>query len=371
MTLLAQIIDRGSQQAPILERLRSAQKPVVIYGAGVYAYVLVRYLAAQGINAKIAMVDAAYKTEASFAGLPVVATEDTAPQLGDFSIVIGTTNYPAAIQRLQAFGASDVYAIDVPDFLNIPEPFMDRAFILAHKDDFEKALTLFDDQLSRDTFVAAINGKINEDLECIRPYVRPDHLYFTTTEFAIGDHENLLDVGGFNGDSIRDFSKITNGHFGRIISLEPFEDSFAKLEGTIQSLGLPNALPVKVGAWDEKTSLPFETKAMNIDNRIATGGASRIEVDTIDNILTHLGARVSLIKMDINGAEYRALSGAVRTISEQRPRIAVKMHVKEDFYRLPILLKAIAPDIKLYLRQRNFMSMMLVLYGIFDARPTG
>jgi len=371
VALLEQIVDRGSQQAAILERLRLTQKPVAIYGAGVYAYVLVRYLAAQGINAKIAMVDAAYKTEASFSGLPVVVTEDLAPQLDDYSIVVGTTNYPAAIARLRTLGASDIQAVDVPDFLNIPEPFMDRAFIVAHNDEFERAFALFEDQFSRDTFVAAINGKVNQDLECIRPYVRADHLYFATTEFPLGDHESLLDVGGFDGDSIRDFNRIAEGQFDRIISLEPFDDSFAKLTETIRVLGLSRALPLKVGAWDEKTTLSFETKAMDIDNRIATDGAARIEVDTIDNILTRLGATISLIKMDINGAEYRALSGAARTVREQKPRIAVKMHVKEDFYRLPILLKAIAPDIRLYLRQRNFMSMMLVLYGIFDAKPAG
>jgi hypothetical protein len=43
------------------------------------------------------------------------------------------------------------------------------------------------------------------------------------------------------------------------------------------------------------------------------------------------------------------------------------MHRKEDLFRLPILLNEVAPEMKLHLRQRNYMSMMTVLYGVFDS----
>jgi FkbM family methyltransferase len=366
MSFLERIVAGESRQGPLLQRLRESGKPVLIYGAGVYAYVLNRYLAGSGIQVAAVMVDVAYKSDPTFMGLEVVATEDTLDRIAEYEVVIGTANYPAAVEKLIGLGLRHPHVIDVPDFLNIPDGFMTIDFVMKNAEAFERAYQLFADDLSRETYVAAINTKINEDVTYLRPYVRPDHLYFTSTEFPLRDDEILLDVGGFTGDSIHEFHEITKGRYRGIISLEPFQESFARLRATVDSLGLSKVVPLKIGAWDEKAVLSFATRELRIDNRIAEDGLEHIEVDTIDAILDSVQSPATMIKLDINGAEHRALAGARETIRRHRPRIAVKMHVKEDFFRLPILLKEQAPDMKLYLRQRNFMSMMLVLYGLFE-----
>jgi FkbM family methyltransferase len=243
---------------------------------------------------------------------------------------------------------------------------MDLDFVKENKEQFDKASALFADDLSRATYVAAINTKINEDLDYIKPYVRLDNLYFPSTEFPLRADEVLLDVGGYTGDTIREFHRITHGRYARIISLEPCDENYRKLLETIKALGLARVVPLKVGAWDEKAILSFATNELNIDNQIAANGTQHIDVDSIDSILAPLRSPVTLIKLDINGSEYRALRGARETIRSCRPRIVVRMHLKEDYFRLPILLNELVPGIKLYLRQRNFMSMMLVLYGVCE-----
>jgi FkbM family methyltransferase len=365
MSILDLIGDGGNHKRLLLRRLAQSGRPVLLYGAGIYAYVLNRYLAASGVNVAAAMVDGAFKTADCFMDLPLHATEAMAARLSEFEIVIAITNYPDAIRKLTDLGIGEAHVVDVPDFLNIPQPFMDREFVAANAGQFDTACGLFEDDLSRQTYIAAINAKISEDPVSLLPVVRPDHQYFATTEFPLSDHETLLDVGGFSGDSVREFHAITQGRYDGIISLEPSGENFEALCATIADLGLPRVEPVKMGAWSERTTLRFATREMNIDNKVAEEGDRAIEVDTIDAILDRMGRRVSFIKMDINGAEYHALSGAGETIRRQRPRIATKIHTREDFFRLPIAMKAIAPDIKLYLRQRNFMSLSLVLYGTF------
>lgn len=365
MAILDLIGDGGNHKRLLLQRLAHSGRPVLLYGAGIYAYVLNRYLAACGVNVAAAMVDGAFKTADRFMGLALYATEEMAGRLSDFEIVIGTTNYPAALRKLMDLGVGEAHVVDVPDFLNIPQPFMDRAFVAANAGQFDAACGLFEDDLSRQTYVAAINAKISEDPVPLLPVVRPDHQYFATTEFPLSDHETLLDVGGFSGDSVREFHAITKGRYDGIISLEPSGENFDTLCATIAKLGLPRVEPVRMGAWSERTTLRFAMQEMNIDNKVAEEGEHAIEVDTIDAILERMGRKVSFIKMDINGAEYHALTGARETIRRQRPRLATKIHTKEDFFRLPMAMKAIAPDIRLYLRQRNFMSLSLVLYGTF------
>ncbi len=367
MSITDKIIEGASQQRVLLTRLQKSPKPVIIYGAGVYAYVLKRFLAANGISVEAVMVDAAYQSDEAFIGMELITTEESAERLATSHIVVGITNYPAFVDRLSVLGATDIHVVDIPDYLNMPNAFMDAAFVKANAALFDQANALFADDLSRSTYVAAINCKITEDLEYIKPFVRLDNLYFPSTEFPLGKQEVLLDVGGFTGDTVREFHQLTNNQYAGIISLEPSDENFTKLENTVTKLGLTKVLPLKVGAWDEKATLRFTTKELHIDNQITEDGDLKIEVDTIDAILAGIERGVSMIKLDINGAEYRALSGAKNTIRKCRPRIIVRLHTKEDFFRLPILLKEIAPDIRLYVRQRNFMSMMVVLYGVFDS----
>lgn len=365
------IVVNASRQEMLLEEVKHSANPAIIYGASVYAYVLYKYLTAKGIEVNQFAVDKAYKTADEYMDISLVAIEDLLPNIEEYNVFVGVANYPAVVERFASMGITGLYVIDVPDFLNIPRSFMDQRFVQEHEQQLQHTYELFDDELSKQTFIAAINTKLNDDLSFIKPFVRPDHLYFTKTEFPVGDNETLLDVGGYNGDSIRDFYKITNSSFNKIISLEPFPKMYEQLKDTISELGIRNrCIAVQSGAWNEKATLSFANTEAEIDSKITQHGGQQIEVDTIDNILAQLSMGVSYIKMDINGAEFNALSGARRTIKTNSPRIAVKLHVKEDFYRLPILLKDIAPDIKLYLRQRNFMSMMLVVYGVFQVNAT-
>lgn len=366
MKIIDHIVDDTNEQRALLIRLRESPKPVIIYGAGVYAYVLKRFLAANGITVVAVMVDAAYKSDDAFMGTRITTTEETADRLSDYHVIVGITDFPPFVEKLAKLGATDVHVIDIPDYLNMPNAFMNMEFVKENSIQFDKAAELFADDLSRDTYVAAINTKINENLDYVKPYVRMDNLYFPASEFPLREDEIFLDVGGFTGDTIREFHDITKGRYREIISLEPFEENFAKLLATIETLGLSKVVPVKIGAWNEKTTLSFSTNEMHIDNQITDDGIQHIDVDTIDSIMDDLESPVTLIKLDINGSEYPALSGARRTIQKHRPKIVVRMHKKEDFFRLPILLNEIAPGIKLYLRQRNFMSMMLILYGVFD-----
>ncbi|MCB9188188.1 MAG: FkbM family methyltransferase [Flavobacteriales bacterium] len=354
-------------QDRIVRTINEVKKPVVIYGASVYAYVVYNYLRAKGIEVFNLAVDRQYKQADHYMGIEVIEIESILDSIDDYHVVIGISNYPAVIERFKSKGIDSLMVLDVPDFLNIPDAFMDLEFVEEHLGEFEQAYDLFDDELSRRTFIGAINTKLTGDPSHILPNVEHDHLYFTKENFPEKRNEVMLDVGGFTGDSIVDFQKITNGEFDHIVSLEPFPKMFEQLNSTIKKLGIEDkCTTIQLGAWNEKTVLSFSNTEMDIDSKIKEDGDLKISVDTIDSILKDLGRTVTYMKFDINGAEYKAILGAENTIRNEKPFLATKMHVKEDFYRLPILLKQIAPDIKLQLRQRNYMSMMLVLYAFFD-----
>lgn len=364
-----QLLDHITHETPherrrVLADLARSSAPTCIYGAGVFSYVLQRYLEACGIEVQAAMVDRAFVDAEKYIELPILVTEDSAEQIANNNIVVGVTNYPSVLKNLGRLGARHVYAIDVPDYLNMPHAFMDQHFVKEHASEFAAALDLFADDLSRRTFIASINCKVSENLSYVSEVVRLDELYFPKGEFPLRGSETLLDVGGYTGDTVHQFHRLMDGQYAKIISLEPSPENFKVLESSTQRYGTGRVVTVPLGAWDCKTTLRFTPKKQHIDNQITETGPASIAVDTIDSILADLGESVSIIKLDINGAEYRALQGARQTIQRDRPRIITRLHTKEDYYRIPILLKSFSPSMKLYIRQRNYMSMMVVLYGL-------
>lgn len=350
-------------QRTLIAALRDSPRPVVLFGAGVYAYVLARFLVLQGVRPRCALVDRGLQTAERLLDLPVVAIEDFGDAIREAEVVIGITNYPAVEDRLRALGAAGVHVVDVPDYLEMPGPFIDAAFVEANLPAFESAWAAFGDELSRLTYAASINARLNEDPRLLRPVVRRDRLYFPSAEFPVGDHECFLDVGGYDGDSVLDFHAASGGRYDAIVSLEPCLGNFERLQRRIAEAGLDRVVALRRGAWDSRQTLHVAPQQMAIDNRIATGGSEAIEVDRIDAILAGLGRDPSLVKLDINGAEYPALVGAEDTLRRLQPRVAVRLHRKEDYFRIPLLLGRLLPTRRLLLRQRCHLSLMVVLYA--------
>lgn len=75
----------------------------------------------------------------------------------------------------------------------------------------------------------------------------------------------------------------------------------------------------------------------------------REQVTTLDDALK--GKKVTLIKMDVETFEIKALKGAKRIITEQKPKLAISAyHYLSDLWEVPGTIKAMVPEYKLYLR---------------------
>ena len=97
------------------------------------------------------------------------------------------------------------------------------------------------------------------------------------------------------------------------------------------------------GVWDRDDMLPLDGDSVVL----ARGAARRMAaVTTIDKIVAEARlARVDFIKMDIEGAEKRALKGAAGTLRRFRPRMAITAeHFPDDYRELPRAIRNIVPD---------------------------
>lgn len=79
-----------------------------------------------------------------------------------------------------------------------------------------------------------------------------------------------------------------------------------------------------------------------------------VPVTTIDNFCEKNSIIPNFIKMDIEGAEFDALRGAVNTIKQYRPKLAICLyHYIEDMWRIPLLINNIEPNYKFYCKKSH------------------
>ena len=103
------------------------------------------------------------------------------------------------------------------------------------------------------------------------------------------------------------------------------------------------------GVWNEKGTLYFQ-EASGTTSRISENGSMALKLDTIDDIVGD--EKISLIKMDIEGAELNALRGAVKTLKRCRPILAISVyHRQDDLITIPQFIKSIYENCKFYIRK--------------------
>lgn len=113
--------------------------------------------------------------------------------------------------------------------------------------------------------------------------------------------------------------------------------------------------------WDNEDVLSFSMTADG-QSKIIEGKEAQIKVSTIDK---EIDEKVSLIKMDIEGAEMKALLGAKRVIQDSHPVLAICIyHSNDDLWQIPLWIKDNFPEYKLYVRAHSDTGAEIVLYAV-------
>ncbi len=165
---------------------------------------------------------------------------------------------------------------------------------------FERSYSLY-----KETFEASHIGLLQQ---CIRP---------GTT---------VIDVGAFIGFfSLRFGQWVSDG--GRVLALEPDPDSLARLRRRLEVTGLARVVDcVQAAAAHESGERRLTVNAdCPVDQKLADDGIP-VATTTIDDLLVARGwPPVSLMKIDVQGAEACVLAGARRMIASFHPALFVEV----------------------------------------------
>ena len=186
--------------------------------------------------------------------------------------------------------------------------------------------------------------------------------YFEPGFLSYGKDEILIDAGCCNLETSLAFKKYCKD-IKKIYAFEPdqacYEACLVRKEET--SFSEVEILPF--ATWSERTELRFAA-TNDCASCICENGNVRIPAVPIDEAIAHTD-KITMIKMDVEGAELETLKGARKTIQQDKPKLAVCIyHKPEDIVEIPLYIKELVPEYKLYIRHHSSGSDETVLYAM-------
>ena len=176
--------------------------------------------------------------------------------------------------------------------------------------------------------------------------------------------EVIVDVGAYTGDTILTYIKNYGlDNYKKIYSYEITPESIELLKNNTRYY--PNIEVRKKALLDysKKVFININQEGSSA-NQIADEGEEILEGICIDDDIKE---KVSMIKMDIEGGETKALVGCSKHIKEDTPKLLISVyHNYEDLWKIPRMIEEINNNYNFYLRcyGTELFPTEIILYAI-------
>lgn len=161
--------------------------------------------------------------------------------------------------------------------------------------------------------------------------------------------DTVLDCGANVGVTVRVWLK---AGAKLVVAIEPAPENLECLRRNFtEEIAAGRVVIYPKGVWDKDDVMPMQIDPQNsaadsfLIHREGGTEVKGIPLTTVDKLVAELKlARVDFIKMDIEGAEPRALAGARETIARWRPRLSLcTYHAPDHPQKVPQLVRAAWP----------------------------
>jgi FkbM family methyltransferase len=192
-------------------------------------------------------------------------------------------------------------------------------------------------------------------------------MYFEKGIMVPHKNESFVDIGAYNMSNSIDFIHWCGGNYDSIIAFEADSVSYENCKKIIIEYELERCQVLNKAVYSCDTDLTFLSAPDGEygGSRIDGNGEHTVKAVSLDNYFKKGTQSISIIKMDIEGAEKDALSGAKDIIRQSSPRLAVSAYHKPfDVVELTLYIHELNPEYKFYLRHHTLGIWDTVLYAV-------
>jgi FkbM family methyltransferase len=306
--------------------------------------------------------------ESTIEGLPVLSPKSAADKFGNNAVFIVTVYSSAPVlDQLRGMG------LRIASFAELawqyPQSFLPYwALEYPHKifeqvNDVRNAFALWGDDISRRDYVELLKWFTTLDSSNLPPHLSQKDIYFPDNLFSLLENEVFVDCGAFNGDSVGGFLE-RRRVFKKIIAIEPDPLNLQAFQSRIAGfpLDVRNRIQVLQEAVGSSGGLISFNATGTVGSSFGMGG-TQVQCAPLDDILSN--DCPTLIKMDIEGAEYDALNGARQVIGKFNPVLAICLyHAQEHLWKIPLLLRTFSDQYTFHLRRYSDECWETVCYAV-------
>lgn len=347
--------------------------PVVLYGAGYAGRRCRQLLDNAGIRITFFVDDDKVKQGKEIAGIKVYSyndLEEYCKKQENVHIIL-TSIYGAQIyKRLK--GIPNITIYEMYDWLAesaIPERTGQNIYSKEELEKFkENVETLkgnLNDEESKKVFSNLFRYMQTGDGTYISDICSTEEQYFIpeVLEYFKGKKFTILDAGAYEGELIRAILD-KDLDVREWYCFELSKNNYQILMQNAKENGFRgDQICINKRLWDQPGNLYIQGEGVFSKAVVENKSGEVAEVTTIDEYFKEI--HVDLIKMDIEGAEMKALLGGMNVIKRDRPVLAISIyHTIEDFYTIPQLIFKELDNYEYYVRHHSMVFTETVLYAI-------
>ena len=352
-----EILDGINAVPECLKTLKADGNDVILYGAGYCGHEALSLMTQYGIPVRSICDD--FRAGEMLDGHGIVRLDEVSPDAK--TVIFITSGFNAKMkQRIEKLGLLSYYR--EIDFGRYDAEKENPAYFKAHEAELNRAWSLLADEKSRKVLQNLVSYRISRDLQCIAGMEEKNQYFPPKEEISVlWDGEDVfLDLGSYDGDSLRGFIEYTGGKYKKIIAVEASCKNYEMLVKNTATL--PHVQCINIGIYKEKSQIRFEVN--DAKNSFASeDGTAVLDVDSVDHILN--GEAVTTIKMDIEGAEYDAILGMEKTLQNHPVLMVSIYHKVEDLFRLQLLIEKMCPNVyDYYIRHYSPTVIETALYAV-------
>lgn len=284
----------------------------------------------------------------------------------DMTVILCTAFYLAELtDQCRKLGVTN--AVPYYNFSQPPFPFVvatdDQVHEILTGEIPRQAYALWDDDVSRTVYKGTLAFRVTQDVIDMPPYQRGE--YFLPELFQESHYTHFVDGGAFDGDTLRDFLRVTNGHFDRYDAFEPDPENFVLLKKLVSTL--PVEMQEKIHIHCSALGATNGTASFhswgNACSTLSEGGDVLVRIEALDECMGT--SKPTFIKLDIEGAEPEAMHGMEQTIRRCRPALAICVyHAVDHLWRIPLWIASLGLGYRLSLRKHSESYSETVCYAL-------
>lgn len=331
------------------DKLKAESRPIFIYGMGDGALKIMSVFRQRGIQLAGIFASDDFVRGHSFEGYKVHKLSEVEEMADDFVVVLAfAAGYQSIVDKVHEIAAK--HTLYVPDVPVTGGGLFTYEYCMQNAEKLRQVYDSLADDFSRKVYANILNFKISGDINYLDTVTTPKaEIYHDIIKPHMG--ETYVDLGAYNGDTIRELLEFTRGRYEAIYALEPDRKNFKKLSKFVD--GMKNVYAHQAAAWCIDTVLPFASKAGR-QSAITADADNLVPARSVDSVLGRKAA--TIIKMDVEGFEREAIWGAAQTIARHSPKLLISLyHRNEDIFELPLLIKMLNPNYKLYIRHQLYI----------------